>query len=235
MVFFLSQKENEVPDILKKDHAAKKAYNEILEGLEKALMLYIYDSGPYPAEEGSQILPFADLSHWAEHDWKLLYPKFEKKRWIVVFIARGGLQLIDLIENKIDDFTWTYVKPQTEIRDFEDEAIYMEYRDPVFEEKFADYMEESVSILFVEDIISTGENVEAVFDLTMEVAEDYNVEVGDVVTLALISRMRNIGTMPIYGVQTDIQIDLRCSWGNDLPDRIDARDFSENKEYVDDH
>ncbi|MFX1504910.1 MAG: hypothetical protein ACFFDC_02240 [Promethearchaeota archaeon] len=235
MVFFLSQKENEVPDILKKDHAAKKAYNEILEGLEKALMLYIYDSGPYPQEEGSQILPFADLSHWAEHDWKLLYPKFEKKRWIVVFIARGGLQLIDLIENKIDDFTWTYVKPQTEIRDFEDEAIYMEYRDPVFEEKFADYMEESVSILFVEDIISTGENVEAVFDLTMEVAEEYNVEVGDVVTLALISRMRNIGTMPIYGVQTDIQIDLRCSWGNDLPDRIDARDFSENKEYVDDH
>ena len=235
MVFFLSQKENEVPDILKKDHAAKKAYNEILEGLEKALMLYIYDSGPYPPEEGSQILPFADLAHWAEHDWKLLYPKFEKKRWIVVFIARGGLQLIDLIENKIDDFTWTYVKPQTEIRDFEDEAIYMEYRDPVFEEKFADYMEESVSILFVDDIISTGENVEAVFDLTMEVAEEYNVEVGDVVTLALISRMKNIGTMPIYGVQTDIQIDLRCSWGNDLPDRIDARDFSENKEYVDDH
>ena len=111
----------------------------------------------------------------------------------------------------------------------------MEYRDPVFEEKFADYMEESVSILFVEDIISTGENVEAVFDLTMEIAEEYNVEVGDVVTLALISRMRNIGTMPIYGVQTDIQIDLRCSWGNDLPDRIDARDFAENKEYVDDH
>jgi hypothetical protein len=235
MVFFLSQKENEVPDILKKDHAAKKAYNEILKGLEKALMLYIYDSGPYPQEEGSQILPFADLSLWAEHDWKLIYPKFEKKRWIVVFIARGGLQLIDLIENKIDDFTWTYVKPQTEIRDFEDEAIYMEYRDPTFEEKFADYMEESVSILFVEDIISTGENVEAVFDLTMEVAEEYNVEVGDVVTLALISRIRNIGTMPIYGVQTDIQIDLRCSWGNDLPDRIDARDFTENKEYVDDH
>ena len=235
MVFFLSQKENEIPDILKNDPAAKKAYNEILSGLEKALMLYIYDSGPYPPDEGSQILPFADLSHWAEHDWKSLHPKFEKKRWIVVFVARGGFQLIDLIENKIDDFTWTYIKPRTELRDFEDESIYLEYRDPVFEEKFADFMDENVSILFIEDIVSTGENLEVVFDHTMEVAEEYNVEVGDVVTLALISRMRNIGTMPIYGVQTDIQIDLRCSWGNDLPDRIDARDFSENKEYIDDH
>ncbi|MHA2226061.1 MAG: hypothetical protein ACXAC8_12700 [Candidatus Hodarchaeales archaeon] len=234
MVFFLSQKENEIPDILKKDPAARKAYNEILSGLEKALMLYIYDSGPYPAEEGSQILSFSDLSHWAEHDWKLLYPKFEKKRWIVVFIARGGFQLIDLIENKIDDFTWTYIKPKNELRDFEDVSIYSEYCDPAFEEKFADHMEDSVSILFVEDIVSTGENLETALDHTMEVAEEYNVEVGDVVTLALISRMRNLGTMPIYGVQTDIQIDLRCSWGNDLPDRIDARDFSENKEYIED-
>ncbi|MFX0049950.1 MAG: hypothetical protein ACFE8U_01530 [Candidatus Hermodarchaeota archaeon] len=235
MVFFLSQKEIEVPDVLKKDHAAKKAYNEILSGLDNALMLYIYDSGPYPPDEGTQILPFADLSHWAEQDWKLLFPKFEKKRWLVVYVARGGLQLIDLIENKIDDFAWTYIKPQTEIRDFEDEGIYSEYRDPAFEEKIADYMEENVSILFVEDIISTGENLETTFDHTMEVAEEYNVEVGDVITIALISRMQNLGTIPIYGVQTDIQIDLRCSWGNDLPDRIDARDFSEIREYVDDH
>jgi hypothetical protein len=96
-------------------------------------------------------------------------------------------------------------------------------------------MEENTSILFVEDLISTGENLEAAFDITMEVAEEYNVEVGDVATMALISRIRNLGTMPIYGVQTDIQIDLRCSWGNDLSDRIDARDFSENREYIDDH
>ena len=235
MVFFLSKKEVEIPEILKKDPAAKKAYKEILEGLEKALILYIYDSGPYPPDEGAQILPFTDLANWAEQDWKLLYPKFEKKRWLVIYVARGGYQLIDLIENKIDDFVWTYFKPRTEARDFEDETIYEEYRDPAFEEKFADFMDESVSILFVEDIISTGENLEAAFDYTMEVAEEYNVEVGDVVTMALISRMRNLGTIPIYGVQTDIQIDLRCSWGNDLPDRIDARDFTEGKEYVDDH
>lgn len=235
MVFFLSKKEVEIPEILKKDPAAKKAYKEILEGLEKALMLYIYDSGPYPPDEGAQILPFADLANWAEQDWKILYPKFEKKRWIIVFVGRGGFQLTDLIENKIDEFVWTYYKPKTEIRDFEDEVIYEEYRDPAFEEKFADFMDENVSILFVEDIVSTGENLEATFDYTMEVAEEYNVEVGDVVTIALISRMRNLGTIPIYGVQTDIQIDLRCSWGNDLPDRIDARDFTEGKEYIEDH
>lgn len=235
MVFFLSQKEKEIPDILKKDPAAKKAYNEILSGLEEALMLYVYDSGPYPSDEGSQILPLSDLAIWAEADWKLLYPKFEKKRWIVVYVARGGFQLVDLIENKIDDFTWTYFKPETEVREFEDSSIYSEYRDPAFEDKFADFMEENTSILFVEDIISTGENLEAAFDITMEVAEEYNVEVGDVATMALISRIRNLGTIPIYGVQTDIQIDLRSSWGNDLSDRIDARDFLENKEYIDDH
>ncbi len=235
MVFFLSQKEKEIPDILKKDPAAKKAYNEILSGLEEALMLYVYDSGPYPIEEGSQILPFSDLAIWAEADWKLLYPKFEKKRWIVVYVARGGFQLVDLIENKIDDFIWTYFKPKTDVREFEDSSIYSEYRDPSFEDKFADFMEENTSILFVEDIISTGENLEAAFDITMEVAEEYNVEVGDVATMALISRIRNLGTIPIYGVQTDIQIDLRSSWGNDLSDRIDSRDFSENKEYIDDH
>ncbi|MHA2305671.1 MAG: hypothetical protein ACXACU_09775 [Candidatus Hodarchaeales archaeon] len=235
MVFFLSQKEKEIPDILRKDPAAKKAYNEILSGLEEALMLYIYDSGPYPPDEGNQILPFSDLAIWAEADWKLLYPKFEKKRWIVVYVARGGFQLVDLIENKIDDFTWTYFKPKNDIREFEDNSIYSEYRDPIFEDKFADFMEENTSILFVEDLISTGENLEAAFDITMEVAEEYNVEVGDVATMALISRIRNLGTMPIYGVQTDIQIDLRCSWGNDLSDRIDARDFSENREYIDDH
>ncbi|WP_455142477.1 hypothetical protein [Candidatus Hodarchaeum mangrovi] len=235
MVFFLSQKELEIPEILKKDPSAKKAYNEILAGLEDALMLYIYDSGPYPPEEGTQILPFSDLAHWAEQDWTSLYPKFEKKRWIVIYIARGGLQLIDLIEGKIDDFPWTYYKPKTEIRDFEDDDVYQEYYDPAFEEKFADFMEDNVSILFVEDIVSTGENLEAVFDYTMEIAEEYNVEVGDVATIALITRMKNIGTIPIYGVLTDIQIDIRCSWGNDLPDRIDARDFTENKEYVDDH
>lgn len=235
MVFFLSQKEKEIPDILKKDPAAKKAYNEILSGLEKALMLYTYDSGPYPSEEGAQILPLSDLAIWAEEDWKLLYPKFDKKRWIVVYVARGGFQLVDLIENKIDDFVWTYIKPKTEIREFEDSSIYSEYADPAFEDKFADFMEENTSILFVEDIISTGENLEAAFDVTMEIAEEYNVEVGDVATIALMSRMRNLGTIPIYGVQTDIQIDLRSSWGNDLPDRIDSRDFLENKEYIDDH
>ena len=235
MVFFLSQKEKEIPDILKKDPAAKKAYNEILSGLEKALMLYTYDSGPYPSEEGAQILPLSDLAIWAEEDWKLLYPKFDKKRWIVVYVARGGFQLVDLIENKIDDFVWTYIKPKTEIREFEDSSIYSEYADPAFEDKFADFMEENTSILFVEDIISTGENLEAAFDVTMEIAEEYNVEVGDVATIALMSRIKNLGTIPIYGVQTDIQIDLRCSWGNDLPDRIDSRDFSENKEYIDDH
>ena len=235
MVFFLSQKEKEIPDILKKDPAAKKAYNEILSGLEKALMLYTYDSGPYPSEEGAQILPLSDLAIWAEEDWKLLYPKFDKKRWIVVYVARGGFQLVDLIENKIDDFVWTYFKPKTEIREFEDNSIYSEYADPAFEDKFADFMEENTSILFVEDIISTGENLEAAFDVTMEIAEEYNVEVGDVATIALMSRMRNLGTIPIYGVQTDIQIDLRSSWGNDLPDRIDSRDFLENKEYIDDH
>ena len=72
MVFFLSKKEVEIEDILKKDPAAKKAYKEILKGLEQALMLYIYDSGPYPPDEGMQILPFADLAHWAEQDWKKL-------------------------------------------------------------------------------------------------------------------------------------------------------------------
>ncbi len=235
MVFFLSQKEKEIPDILKRDPAAKKAYNEILSGLEKALMLYIYDSGPYPSEEGAQILPLSDLALWAEEDWKLLYPKFDKKRWIVVYVARGGFQLVDLIENKTDDFVWTYFKPKTEIREFEDSSIYSEYADPTFEDKFADFMEENTSILFVEDIISTGENLEAAFDVTMEIAEEYNVEVGDVATIALMSRIKNLGTIPIYGVQTDIQIDLRSSWGNDLPDRIDSRDFLENKEYIDDH
>ena len=198
-------------------------------------MLYTYDSGPYPSEEGAQILPLSDLALWAEEDWKLLYPKFDKKRWIVVYVARGGFQLVDLIENKIDDFVWTYIKPKTEIREFEDSSIYSEYADPAFEDKFADFMEENTSILFVEDIISTGENLEAAFDVTMEIAEEYNVEVGDVATIALMSRMKNLGTIPIYGVQTDIQIDLRSSWGNDLPDRIDSRDFLENKEYIDDH
>ncbi|MHA1214482.1 MAG: hypothetical protein ACTSR2_13365 [Candidatus Hodarchaeales archaeon] len=235
MVFFLSQKELEIPEILKKDPSAKKAYNELLSGLEEALMLYIYDSGPYPPDKGSQILPFSDLSHWAEQDWKTLYPKFEKKHWLVVFVARGGFQLIDLIEGKIDDFPWTYFKPKVEPREFEDENVFTEYCDPAFEEKLADFIDESVSILFVEDIVSTGENLEAVFDYTMEIAEEYNVEIGDVATIALITRMKNLGTIPIYGVLTDIQIDIRCSWGNDLPERIDARDFSENKEYVDDH
>jgi hypothetical protein len=234
MVFFLSKKEIEIPEVLMKDPTAKKAYTELLNDLENALMLYIYDSGPYPPDE-AQILPFHTLSNWAEKDWSLLYPKFEKKRWAIVYVSRGGFQLIDLIENKIDDFVWTYFKPTTEdVREFEDESIYEEYQDPAFEEKFADFMEDSVSILFIEDLISTGASLEAVVTYPLEVAEKYNVEVGAVACIALISRMRNLGEIPIYGVQTDIQIDLRCSWGNDLPDRIDARDFIEMKDYVDD-
>lgn len=236
-MFFLSQQEKEIPEILKEDHTALEAFKEFRDEVKESIKLYVYDSGPYPEEKGVLILPFNNLAQWAEQDWKSLFPKFEKKRWLVIYIARGGFQLIDLIENYIDDFHWTYYKPKHDDneREWEDDSIFEEYSDKVLEDKFADYMEESVSLLLIEDVISTGVNVEATYDHILEVAEEYEVEIGETAIISLLTRQKSVGTIPVYGVLADIQIDINTSWGNDLPDRIDYRDFQELKDYCDDH
>ena len=242
-MFFLSQSGKEITSIL--FNSEKKWFEGILKELETALGLVIHDYGPLTEEPELVTIEFNSVLQWALEDWKKLFT-FEQKsvdtptklhqgNWAIIFVARGGLILLDAVENHIENFIWTYFKPKVVVRSHEDISIFEEYQDANFEDKLAEFSDEAINVLFIEDIINTGQNLEAAYERVMEVAENENIEVGEVKAVALISKHQKIGSIPIYGVLVDYDGDLRTAWGNDSPDRVDYRDFTEQKEYVDDH
>lgn len=237
-LFFLSQSGKEVGEVIQGEEA-KSFYEEFLEKSSTALRLYIHDSGPIPEdEEGANlaILPFNTVTTWAMKDWTSVLTNIEDKEPIVViWIARGGFQLLDLLDDRLDNYIWTYWKPNIFPRSHEDEKVFEEFTDQAFEDKIAEFADSSVTLLFIEDIIDTEENMEIVVEKTLEICEELNIEVKEMITFALLSRLRDPVGMPAYGVLVDFGGDIGSSWGNDLEDQMDLHDFSEEKETVDDH
>ena len=46
------------------------------------------------------------------------------------------MPLVDVLENHVDDYPWTYIKPKTSSKSHEDESIFDEYTDGLLNEKF---------------------------------------------------------------------------------------------------
>lgn len=198
--------------------------------------MYIHSEGSLPDEADIQTVPFNLFSSWASKDWESFFSiSNDSSPWTVVWVARGGMILLDLVENRLDDYIWTYVKPKVIQRPHEDPDVFEEYTDPALEDKILEYYGESTSLLFIEDLVDTGDNLEFATDYILEIAEENQIEVPQMATIALATRMSNLGSMPIYGILASIDTEIRTSWGNDYEHGLDYKDFSEIKEYLDDH
>ncbi|MFX1513606.1 MAG: hypothetical protein ACFFCQ_13565 [Promethearchaeota archaeon] len=233
-MFFLSKKGSEIAQSILESE--KKWYKKFLKELRGSFGLFIHDEGP-PIEDPEYVtLPFNSLLEWAKKDWKPLLDSLKGKSWTIIWVTRGGLILLDSLESSLDDFLWTYLKPKTDLLPYEDESVYEEYTDPVFDDKLAEHSGSKTSFLLIDDIITDdGSNLEAVIEHAHEVAEELDIEVDKIVTVCLLTKIRTLGEMPIYGVLTDYNADIKVAWGNDMPSGLDMRDFLEEKETIDDH
>ncbi len=233
-MFFLSKKGSEIAEAILEQE--KEWYNEFLEELGEALGLFIHDEGPPIEDPEYTTLAFHSILDWANKDWKPFLKSLSGKSWIVVWVTRGGFILLDALESQLDDFIWTYWKPKVNPLPYEDESVYEEYSDPAFEDKLAEYSGSKTSFLLIDDlIVDDGENLEAVIEHIHEVAEELEIEVDKTVTLCLLTKIRQLGEAPIYGVLTDYNADIKVAWGNDMPSGLDTREFLDQKETIDDH
>ena len=144
---------------------------------------------------------------------------------------------MDSVENKLDNYPFTYWKPQTrKYLPHDDPDAYEDFCDSAFMDKLAEYSGSKTSFVFIDDFIDAEEtNLEAVLEHTLEVAEELEIEVDKTVAVCLLTKNKQIGEMPIYGVLTDYNATISVAWGNDSPNGIDERDFYEQKEFIDDH
>ncbi|MFX0113687.1 MAG: hypothetical protein ACFFB3_04000 [Candidatus Hodarchaeota archaeon] len=239
-MFFLSQSDKEIATLLEDDQEATRFYTEFLGRLGQAMTLYIHHYGPIPddMEQTGEtcVLPFNVAIEWAEKDWERLWKFLQGSgNWLIVWVARGGLILLDELESRLDEFMWTYVKPKSEVREHEDEEIFEEYTDPELEAKIEEFSGVEVSILFIDDIISDPENLNLAMEHILDACEEQEVEVADMAVLSIMTRERRIGPLPVFGVLADYSGEIRVAWGNDSPDGLDEYDFSEAKETIDDY
>ncbi|MFX0061572.1 MAG: hypothetical protein ACFFC7_05240 [Candidatus Hermodarchaeota archaeon] len=227
-MFSLSQMEKEIQQILK-DSESRNWYKGFIEELSSSMEMYIHLSGPLPEEEPEvTTLPFNMAIQWAQRDWEAL--KLPKP-WTVVWVARGGFILLDYVEKIINDSIWTYIKPVSPTH--EDPSVFEQYSDPDFEAKIAEYENKTTSLIFIEDIVDSGENLEIVSEFTIEKCEELEIEIVDRATLCLLTRMQSLGNMKIYGVFTSYEGGIsERSWGNNRPDGFDYYDFREQREYI---
>ena len=241
-MFFLSNTRREVADLVREEGRAApvREYNNLLSSLGSAVNLLIYrDAIPEFHSEGSfASLEFNKLLRWSEKDWSKLYKRLSTDDWIIVFVARGGFMLLDTIENKIDDFTWTYIKPKLdEVKPHEDSSVYDEYTDPALEEKLAEFNGQDLKVLYVEDVILDDyeSNVDYVQEMFTSLAEDHNINIVDHAILCLLTRTTQVSGTPVYGTLISYNGGILTDRGNDSQEGFDYYDFSEIKEYIDDH
>ncbi len=239
-LFFLSQADKEIAALSEDDPEATRIYSEFLENLGHAMTLYIHHYGPIPddMEQTGEtcVLPFNQALEWAEKDWERLWKVVQgSNNWIIVWVARGGFILLDELESRLDECLWTYFKPKSIIREHEDEDIFKEFTDSELEDKLEEFSGTDVSILFIDDIISDSENINLAMEDILDKCEEFEVEVSDMAVVALMTRERRIGPLPVFGVLTDYTGEIRAAWGNDSSDRMDEFDFSEAKDTLDDH
>ncbi|MFX0093778.1 MAG: hypothetical protein ACFFBD_18645 [Candidatus Hodarchaeota archaeon] len=219
--------EKEVLQIIK-DSDSRQEYKGFLDELTSSMELFVHLSGPLPEEAEVQTLPFSMAVQWAQKDWELL--KLPKP-WTVVWVARGGFVLLDYVESIISDSIWTYKKPIAP--NHEDVSVFEDFSDEFFELKLAEYEKKATSLIFIEDIIDTGENLEVVSEFTVEMCEELEIEILGRATLCLLTRMQTLGNMKLYGVYTSYEGGISGrSWGNDRPDGFDYYDFREQREYI---
>ncbi|MFW9996077.1 MAG: hypothetical protein ACFFD4_28815 [Candidatus Odinarchaeota archaeon] len=236
-MFFTSYGNKELEQVLQQNRSALNLYKRIVTDLSDSQSMWIHESGPYPdsPETEKRVVNFNTLVEWASQDWKNLDRFLKKGNWLVVFISRGGMVLLDEVENKIEDFMWTYIKPKTVKRVHEDRDIFDEYTDETIEDKLVEFKNDAVSILLVEDIVRNSENIDYVNELIAEMADDLEVEIAGIAVLSLLTREPTIGPIPIFGTLISWNGPIMTDWGNDLEDGLDYKDFSELKEYIDDH
>jgi hypothetical protein len=240
-MFFLSMSRKEVAEIIREEGRAapKREYNTLLSRLNKSTNLLIYRRTiPEFNAVGFTFAPLAfnTLISWSEKDWQKLYKRLKDENWLIVWVARSAFILLDVLENHIDDFPWTYIKPKTTVKSHEDESIFDEYTDEHLDEKLSKFEGQEVNVLYVDDIIMDDyeSNIDYVQEIIATKAEEFNIEIVDRVALALLTRTTSVSGMPVYGTLISYHGGILTDWGNDSPDRFDYNDFSETKEYIDD-
>jgi len=233
----------EVLEFLKEEGRAApiREYNSLIDSLNSASNLLIYrNSIPEYSVVGESFAPLSlnTLLRWSERDWSRMYKKFKSDTsWFVVFVARGGFILMDTIENHIDEFPWTYIKPKTNIRSHEDESMFDTYTDEQLDQKMSKMRGKSLSILYIEDMIPDDyddSNIEITNEIISAKAEEFDIEITERAVIALLTRTTSISGMPVYGTLISYQGGVILDWGNDRTDGFDFFDFSETKEYIDD-
>lgn len=240
-MFFTAQGKKELADVLSARKAAGpiREYNRLVESLNSSISLYIYTTVPPDFETDSKsVLGFNQLLGWAKDDWKPAFKKFDDNT-LIVFVARGGMILLDELENAIDSFVWTFIKPKLSPKSHEANEIYEEYTDPDLEEKLSKFgNEKPLNILFIEDIVEEDEyesNVVSTMEILADKLIEHDIEIGETACLALLTRTSQISNIPVYGVLLSYSGGIEIDWGNDNPEGEDFHDFSENKEYIEDH
>ncbi len=246
LMLYLSQKGTELQEIIGKrnelkEPEMKKWFKEFLEKQEEILRVYIHDTGPYPEDKNTYLLPFRFALMWALQDWRPFLKKnvtsSEPNSWLVVFVARGGMILAEDLESFIDSHVWTYYKPQAHPKEFDDPDVFRIYTDRLFEDKVIEFAPENgFNVLFVEDVVDTGDNLEETYEYVSEILDNNDITLNRAATVSLFTRMPTLEDMPIYGILFGAEnIQLDRAWGNDYEDGLDRRDFKELKEYIDEH
>lgn len=244
-MFFLSQTGKELVEVIRETNNASdllndqlQSYQILLEDLRHALAIYIHKEGPYPDEPETEkkIINYHEILNWSMMDWKLIDKdlKSEEENWFCVVIARGGFIVFEDVESKVEKFMISYYKPRTKLKSHEDSSIYEEYTDIALEDKLAEFANQEVNLILIDDIIDDGREIDLALEAVIEMAEEMNVVINKTVVLSLLTRIRHIGQTPVYGTLIDYSGDIFRDWGNDFEDGLDYHDFTPEKEYIDD-
>lgn len=240
-MFFLSMSRKEVAELIGEEGRAapKREYNTLLNRLNKSTNLLIYRTAvPEFNVVGTTFAPLAfnTLIRWSEKDWQKMYKRLKDENWLIVWVARGAFILLDVLENHLDEYPWTYIKPKTDVKSHEDDSIFDEYTDEDLDKKLSKFEGQEVNVLYIDDIILDDyeSNIDTIQEIIATKAEEYNIEIVDRMALALLTRTTSVSGMPVYGTLISYHGGILTDWGNDSPDRFDYYDFSEIKENIDD-
>lgn len=243
MVFFLSQENKELVEILgtRKSSQQYKEYSRLLETLNESVALFIH-MGAIPDFDTEQrsYLSFNTAVEWAKQDWKGMIKRLDRgeEHWFIIFVARGGFILLDELENDIDDFVWSFIKPKVDPKPHEADDLFSEYTDDELDSKLKQLKGEQVNILFIEDIVEEDEyesNLASALEMVAGKLENFDITIGETSCIALITRTSQLAGINIYGLLVSYSGGIECDWGNDLPEGEDYYEFSDLLETVEDH
>jgi len=243
LVFFLSQENKELVEILgtRKSSQQYKEYNRLIETLNDSVSLFIHmGSIPDFDTEQRSYLSFNTAVNWAKQDWKSIITQLdsEEEHWIIVFVSRGGFILLDELENDLDDFVWTYIKPKVNPKPHESDDLFEEYSDDELDTKLKQFKGKQINILFVEDIVEEDEyesNLASALEIIAGKLEDYDISIGETNCIALITRTSQLAGITVYGLLVSYSGGIECDWGNDLSEGEDYYEFADLLETISDH